>query len=40
MAPPMIVIGWLVLLVFFMQRGATPTTPATPDRPGSPATPT
>jgi uncharacterized membrane protein YhaH (DUF805 family) len=33
-------VGWLVLLVFFMQRGVTPTTPATPPQPGSPAAPT
>jgi len=33
------VAGWIALLVFFMQRGTTPTTPATPSHPGSPATP-
>ena len=34
------VVGWIALLVFFMQRGVTPTTPATPTPPSSPAAPT
>lgn len=34
------VAGWIALLVFFMQRGVTPTTPATPSHSGSSATPT
>lgn len=34
------VVGWIVLLVFFVQRGVTPTTPATPRHPDSPAAPT
>ena len=33
------VVGWIVLLVFFVQRGGAPTTPLTA-QPGSPATPT